>query len=434
MVSRGDKNPQYGTRGFDALARQLGYLIPYSTKWSASRREVGPWGWKSLQQITNYRNRIIPLNFALRLLLPRHSQFRIVSTLPRKQAMKILKCDLLLIVIAVTVVVLMAPPTISAAKVGVTYSTPDFSSGSVEASPKRIVAKIVSMEIEAVRLVDPNPEMIRAFASTKISLFLSVPNPLVPMLASDRLQAFEWVKLHVLPFHNRTKISMISVGDDVVSSSWPDAPPPLFLLRAIRNVRRSLVHLGIHKVSVSTTFSFLSIIPSAFPPSLARFRNPNGDVIIKPILEFLEKTKSSFLVNLYPYNIDSSIHKGFAFFEDPFSYVDDSSIIQVRYGNLFDVMVDAVVRSLAVMGHENLPVVVGETGWPSWSSNSSEVYATPKCSQRFLNALVDHLRAGKGTPLRKEGVSEVYIFELCDNESKQQSKRTWGLLDYHLKK
>ncbi|CAN6930472.1 unnamed protein product [Brassica oleracea] len=96
-------------------------------------------------------------------------------------------------------------------------------------------------------------------------------------------------------------------------------------------------------------------------------------------------------------------------------------------------MVDAVVRSLAVMGHENLPVVVAETGWPSWSSNSSEVYATPKCSQRFLNALVDHLRAEKGTPLRKEGASEVYIFELCDNESKQQSKRTWGLLDYHLK-
>ncbi|XP_013651000.2 glucan endo-1,3-beta-glucosidase 12-like [Brassica napus] len=340
--------------------------------------------------------------------------------------MKILKCDLLLIVIAVTVVVLTAPPTISAAKVGVTYSTPDFSSGSFQVSPERIVAKIVSLEIEAVRLLDPNPETIRAFASTNVSLFLSVPNPLVPMLASHRSHAFEWVKLHVLPFHNRTKISMISVGDDV---SLADAPPPLFLLRAIRNVRRSLVNLGIETVSVSTTFSFFSIIPSPFPPSLARFRSPNGDVIIKPILEFLEKTNSSFLVKLHPYYIDSSIHSGFAFFEDPFSYVDDSSIIQVRYGNLFDVMVDAVVRSLAVLGHESLPVVVAETGWPSWSSNSSEVYATPKCSQRFLNALVDHLRGGKGTPLRKEGVSEVYIFELCD---KQQSKRTWGLLDYHL--
>lgn len=64
-------------------------------------------------------------------------------------------------------------------------------------------------------------------------------------------------------------------------------------------------------------------------------------------------------------------------------------------------MVDAVVRSLAVMGHENLPVVVAETGWPSRSSNSGETDATPKCSETFLNALVDHLTSGKGTPLRK---------------------------------
>uniref|UniRef100_A0A0D3C348 Uncharacterized protein n=1 Tax=Brassica oleracea var. oleracea TaxID=109376 RepID=A0A0D3C348_BRAOL len=27
----------------------IGYLIPHSTKWSASRRGIGPWGWKSLQ-------------------------------------------------------------------------------------------------------------------------------------------------------------------------------------------------------------------------------------------------------------------------------------------------------------------------------------------------------------------------------------------------
>lgn len=53
------------------------------------------------------------------------------------------------------------------------------------------------------------------------------------------------------------------------------------------------------------------------------------------------------------------------------------------------------------MGHENLPVVVAETGWPSRSSNSGETDATPKCSETFLNALVDHLTSGKGTPLRK---------------------------------
>ncbi|CAH8324756.1 unnamed protein product [Eruca vesicaria subsp. sativa] len=308
--------------------------------------------------------------------------------------MKMLTFDLVLLVVSVAV-------TISAAtKIGVTYSTPDVQ----EVSPERIVAKVVSMEIEAVRLLDPDPEMIRAFASTKVSLFLSVPNPLVPMLASDRHQAFDWVKLHVLPFHNRTKISMISVGNDLIS---PEAPPPMFLLQAMQNLRKSLLQLRINDIPVSTTFSFFSLIASPFPPSLAQFKNPN---------RFLEKTNSSFLVNLFLT-----------------TYMDDTSTIHVRYTNLFDVMVDAVVKSLAVMGHESLPVVVAETGWPTWSSNSSEVDATLRCSEKFLDSLVAHLRAGHGTPLRKEGVSEVYIFELCDSGSKQQSKRTWGLLDNHLK-
>ena len=48
LVVLRELRPQYAS-GFEPLARQLGYLIPYSTKWSAPRRGVGPWGGKSLQ-------------------------------------------------------------------------------------------------------------------------------------------------------------------------------------------------------------------------------------------------------------------------------------------------------------------------------------------------------------------------------------------------
>ncbi|CAA7060600.1 unnamed protein product [Microthlaspi erraticum] len=292
----------------------------------------------------------------------------------------------LLLLVSLTAVAI--PPTTSATTIGVTYSTPDSISGSVILSPDRIAEKIVSMKIPAVRLLDFNPEMIRAFADTNVSLFLSVPNPLVPLLASDRSIAKAWVYRHVLPFYPRTNISIISVGNDAISDS-PDVSPSL--LRAMQNVRRSLKDLGIYKISVSTTFSFFNIVPAAFIPSAAQFQKPTGDVIIRPILQFLERTNSSFLINLYPYNVYRSsfpISMGFALFvESPFGYKSDLNT-GVRYRNLFDMMVDAVFSSMAAMGHEKLPLIVAETGW---------------------------LTSGA----RAEGISEVYVFELVEEEGKQ---------------
>lgn len=48
--------------------------------------------------------------------------------------------------------------------------------------------------------LDSNPAVISAFAYTNVSLLLSVPNTLVPILASNRSLAMHWVHIHVLPF------------------------------------------------------------------------------------------------------------------------------------------------------------------------------------------------------------------------------------------
>ncbi|CAN8254502.1 unnamed protein product [Cochlearia groenlandica] len=324
----------------------------------------------------------------------------------------------------------------AATTIGVTYSTPPSISGSVQISPDRIAAKIISMKIPSVRLLDSSPAMIRAFAYTNVSLFLSVPNPLVPLLASNRSLAMRWVYRHVLPFHPRAKISMISVGNDAISYS-PDVSP--FLLRAMQNIHLSLSDLRIYQIHVSTTFSFFNIVPTAFPPSSAQFQNPTGEIIIRPILQFLERTNSSFLINLYPYNLyrsSFSIPIGFALFEEsPFNFRDDLST-GVRYRNLFDMMVDAVISSMAVMGHENLPVIVAETGWPSSGIDGNEVDATLMYSEMYLKALMNHLRSGSGTPLRKEGVAEAYIYELVEKDDggnkQQQGIKNWGLLHHNM--
>ncbi|KAF2583429.1 hypothetical protein F2Q68_00005717 [Brassica cretica] len=55
--------------------------------------------------------------------------------------------------------------------------------------------------------------------------------------------------------------------------------------------------------------------------------------------------------------------------------------------------------SMAVMGHENLSVIVAETGWPSSGIDSGEVDETLLYSEMFLKGLLAHLRSGGGTKM-----------------------------------
>ncbi|KAE8718083.1 putative transcriptional regulator RABBIT EARS-like [Hibiscus syriacus] len=322
--------------------------------------------------------------------------------------------------------------TSSLPSIGVTYS-----SASTPPPPDKISTTITSLKISAVRLPDADPSLIKAFAFTNISLFLSIPNPLLPAIAANRSLALAWLYKHVLPFYPRSKITLVSVGNAVLDSVAEEDFTP-YLLPAIRNLHLALHELGIKKIPVSTTFSFFSTITTAFPPSSAEFQQPAGDLIVKPLLQFLEETNSSFLINLYPYNLyrlDSEIPVGFALFQDyPFNFRDDL-VTGVRYFNLFDMMADAVLTSIAVMGYESIPVIVAETGWPSGGGEAGEVEANEAYAEMYLRGLVRHLKSGVGTPLKKDGVAEVYVYELMDHEnagSDKQRARKWGILSENM--
>lgn len=85
-------------------------------------------------------------------------------------------------------------------------------------------------------------------------------------------------------------------------------------------------------------------------------------------------------------------------------------------------MVDAVVSAMALAGYETIPVIVTETGWPS---TGNELDANPGYAEVYLRGLVKHLKSGAGTPLLRDGVQGVYIYELFDKEG---AGRNWGLL------
>lgn len=183
---------------------------------------------------------------------------------------------------------------------GVTYnpSIPNIS------PPEKVASTLHRLHIQAVHLLYPTPAALRAFANTNISLLLSVPNYLVSYFAASGSAATTWLYSHVLPFHPGTRISLISVGSDVIAATanfYAASGPTTTLVTAMKNLHFALRDLGIHSIPVSTTLSFINVMTTSFPPSSKEFQVPDNSLIITPLLQFLNETNSSLLINLYPY-------------------------------------------------------------------------------------------------------------------------------------
>ncbi|XP_057523136.1 glucan endo-1,3-beta-glucosidase 2 [Amaranthus tricolor] len=298
-------------------------------------------------------------------------------------------------------------------------------------TPEQIASTITRFKIPAIRLPNPDPLLIRAFSYSSISLHLTIPNSLISSFSSNQSHAVSWLYSHVIPFYPRANITSISVGSDILSSMEDLSND---ILPAIKNLHSALIEVGIKKIQVSTTFSIVPLLTSAFPPSSAEFAEPINDVIIKPLLDFLNEANSSLFVNVYPYNLfrlTNDLPLGYALFQEGnFNFRDDPNT-GLRYRNLFNVMIDAVLSAMVVSGHENIPIIVTETGWPhspgdefGEENDANEVFA-----EMYLKGLIDHLKSGIGTPLKKDSISEIYIFELFDKEvNGSLSTRQWGIL------
>ncbi|XP_058100132.1 glucan endo-1,3-beta-glucosidase 2-like [Magnolia sinica] len=287
-----------------------------------------------------------------------------------------------------------------------------------------VISTLQSLGVAHVRLLDPDPEIVRAFSNSGISLLLSIPNTYIHAIAANQTSAIQWLYIHVVPFYPQANITTISVGNDILTS-FPELSTSL--LPAIRNVYIALRKLGIRKISVSTTHSF-DVITSPFPPSAAEFRKPAAEWIMKPLLDFIYATNSSFLINAYPYKLCRSN------VQVPTRYALFLNFPEKQCWNLFDMMVDAVISAIHKAGHKDIPVVVTETGWPS-DGDATEPRANKLFAKMYNAGLVKHLRSGLGTPLRKEGAKETYIFELLDDETKQgpESDRHWGIFNRNMR-
>ena len=107
-------------------------------------------------------------------------------------------------------------------------------------------------------------------------------------------------------------------------------------------------------------FSF-DVIANSYPFSNAVF-DPNIIALMRRVTSTMVATGSKFSINVYPY----------------FSYYYDSGISLDyaigRSGSLFEDQVRACRAALDKIGVTSLPIIIGETGWPSAGGKGNDTF------------------------------------------------------------
>ncbi|XP_024007813.1 glucan endo-1,3-beta-glucosidase 1 [Eutrema salsugineum] len=296
-------------------------------------------------------------------------------------------------------------------------------------TPAELVKFLQTQKINHVRLYDADPDLLNALAKTKIRVIISVPNNQLLAIGSSNSTAASWIGRNVVAYYPETLITAISVGDEVLTTVPSSAP---LLLPAIESLYNALVASNLHtQIKVSTPHA-ASIMLDTFPPSQAYF-NQTWHSVMVPLLQFLSKTGSPLMMNLYPYYVYMQ-NKGVVPLDnclfEPLTpakeMVDPNTLL--HYTNVLDAMVDAAYVSMKNLNVSDVVVLVTESGWP-WKGDSKEPHATIDNADTYNSNLIKHVFDRTGTPLHPEMTPSVYIYELFNEDKRAPpvSEASWGL-------
>lgn len=288
--------------------------------------------------------------------------------------------------------------------------------------PRDMIALCKQHNIRRIRLYNPNPAVLEALQGSNVSVIVGVANEDIQGIARDFTLAKSWVQNNVLKYR-KVNFRYIAVGNEITPSEGdPSASIAPSVPTTMQHISDALAAAGLRRVKVSTALS-MGVLAQSYPPSSGAFKSSFRDSFIDPIVKFLVKTNSPFLINLYPYfayvSDTSNIKLDYALFTSKSTVVRDGAY---QYQNLFDAMLDSVHAALQSAGGGNVEVVVSETGWPSAGGTGTTVANARTYNSNLLKSLK------KGTPRKAGKAIEAYIFDLIDENNKSpELEKHWGI-------
>ena len=198
---------------------------------------------------------------------------------------------------------------------------------------------------------------------------------------------------------------------------------------ALRNIQSALVKAGLgSQVKVTVPLNADVYASSSDYPSGGDFRADIHDLMLT-IVNFLSVSGAPFTVNIYPFislYSDPSFPVEYAFFDGNASPIDDGGTL---YYNMFDANLDTLAHALQKNGFANLPIIVGEIGWPTDGDRNANI----EYARRFNQGFMSHIAGGRGTPIRP-GPIDAYLFSLIDEDAKSIApgnfERHWGIFTF----
>lgn len=285
-------------------------------------------------------------------------------------------------------------------------------------------------KIQKVKLFDADPGALKALEGSGIEVMVGIPNEMLTVLGSSSVASDLWVRQNVSSFVGKGGVAIryVAVGNEPFLSSYAGQFQN-YVMPALLNLQQSLAKANlagyVKLVVPCNADAYEADLPSqgAFRPELTQ--------IMTQLVSFLNSNGSPFVVNIYPFLSlygSTDFPQDYAFFGGTTHAVTDGANV---YTNAFDGNFDTLVAALTKLGYGQMPIVIGEVGWPTDGALNANLTA----ARAFNQGLINHVLSNRGTPLRP-GVPpmDVYLFSLLDEGAKSvlpgNFERHWGILSF----
>ncbi|KAK7331177.1 hypothetical protein VNO77_25395 [Canavalia gladiata] len=298
--------------------------------------------------------------------------------------------------------------------------------------PTTVVDLLRENKIQKVKLFEADSDVLKALMGTAIQVMVGIPNDMLSLFASSPSAADFWVRQNVSAYLSKggADIRYVAVGNEPFLTSYNGQFQNL-VMPALLNIQQSLAKVNLAGyVKLVVPCNADAYESSSGLPSQGAFRAELTQIITQ-LVQFLNSNGSPFVVNIYPFLSlydNGDFPQEYAFFEGTTHPVQDGSNV---YTNAFDGNYDTLVAALNKLGYGQMPIVIGEIGWPSDGAIGANITA----AKVFNQGLINHIASNKGTPLRPGAPPmDVYLFSLFDEGAKStlpgNFERHWGIFSF----